>query len=199
MTRYTLWFKNINRLISTSYFYIIWPNTITISSATCSLTGISSTCVITNSSAILVDINTIINAGTNLSIVINSVKNPSTTTPTSSISIYSYYEDGQSSVDELFNGPTVTATSVPLRSVLLTPSSTLVGQIGNYTLSVQITNALPSQSIMKVRIPLTSFATSTVNLRSFSIGSTAISTCSITNLSPLYLQLEAGCFPSAIA
>lgn len=98
----------------------------------------------------------------------------------------------------LLNGPTVTATSVPLRSVVLASLSTLVGQISNYTLNVQITNELPAQSIMKVRIPLTSFSPSTVVLRSFSIGSTAISTCSLTNLSPLYVQLEAGCFSSSV-
>lgn len=98
----------------------------------------------------------------------------------------------------LLDGPTVTATSVPLHSVVVTPSSTLVGQIGSYTLNVQITNALPSQSIMKVKIPLTSFSPSTVVLTTFTIGSTPISTCTLTNLSPLYVQLEAGCFPTSV-
>lgn len=93
----------------------------------------------------------------------------------------------------------MTASSVPLRSVTLTPSSFVVGQISNYALNVQLSNMLPANSIMRVRVPLTSFASSTITLVSFTIDSTVVSTCSLTNLSPMYVQLEAGCFQNNTA
>lgn len=196
VSRYTLWFRNINRLISTSFIIINFPPQITLTpgTSTCSLTGISSNCVINNASMLTVDINTVVVGGTNFSIVVNGVNNPSTTTPTSSFSIYTYYEDNLSLVDQLLTGLTLTATSVPLRSVQISSSSLVVGQLSTYTLTVQITNMLPMGSIMRVRIPTTSFPTSNVVLQSFMIGTTVISACAITTLSAMYIQLQSSCF-----
>lgn len=134
------------------------------------------------------DINTQVPPSTNLSLTINSVINPSTTTPTSSISIYTYYEDSLSIVDQLTSGFIVTATSVPFKSVLLTPASTVVGQVGVYTLNVQLANALPMFGVMRIKVPVGSFA-GTIVLQSFSIGGTNIPGCSITTLSPMYIRL----------
>lgn len=191
VSRYTVWFRNINRLISTSFIIINFPPQITLApgTSTCSLTGISSNCVINNASMLTVDINTVVVGGTNFSIVVNGVNNPSTTTPTSSFSIYTYYEDSLSLVDQLLTGLTLTATSVPLRSVQISSSSLVVGQLSTYTLTVQITNMLPMGSIMRVRIPTTSFPTSNVVLQSFMIGTTVVSACAITTLSAMYIQL----------
>lgn len=198
ISKYTISFKTTNRLITTSFVVIVLPASLAIyAGTTCSLTGFASTCAINSTLTLTVDINTIINAGSNLTVVINAVTNAATTTPTSSITITTYYEDTQSVVDQLTSGLTVTATSVPFRSVTLTPGSTTVGKITNYTLSIQIANALPATSILLITIPITSFAVSTITLLSFTIGSTAIPGCSISNTAPLTVQLSSACFPSS--
>lgn len=198
ISKYTISFKTINRLITTSFIVIDLPSSMSIYNGTsCSLTGYASVCQVNSAFKLTVDINTIINGGTNLSIVINAVTNPPTTTPTASINITTYYEDTISVVDRLISGLTVTATSVPFRSVTLTPGSTIVGKIGNYTLNIQIANALPALSVLLIRIPSTTYATTTVTLLSFSIGSSVVSTCTLTNLSPLVLQLDPICFGSS--
>ena len=89
-------------------------------------------------------------------------------------------------VDQVTSGITVTATSVPLQSVSLTPASTLVRDITDYTLEVQVDNRLPSSSTMKVQIPVTSHEDRTVLLRSFSVDGSAISPCTMNVLSTLY-------------
>lgn len=151
------------------------------------MTGISAFCTVNNRSTITVDINTILNAGTNITIIINSVANPSTTTPTSSFVIITYYQDSASVVDQLLSGLTVTAASVPLRSVMVTPGSLIVGQLTNYTVMIQIANALPAGSVIQVKIPTDSFATTNVGFISFRTDATAISTCSMSILSALFL------------
>ena len=51
LTTYTLWFKVINKLVSSSFIRIVFPSTIVLStSGTCSLAGISSVCSITSTS-----------------------------------------------------------------------------------------------------------------------------------------------------
>lgn len=136
-----------------------------------------------------VDINTVVAAGTNFTVVVNGVSNPTTTTPTGTFTIYTYYEDTISLVDQLLTGLTITATSVPLTSAQISSSSMVVGQVSTYTLNVQITNMLPMGSVMRVRIPTTSFATSNIVLVSFTIGSTVVSGCTITTISAMYIQL----------
>ena len=155
VTRYTLWFRSVNQLISTSFIIVNFPSTINLVGSSCSLSGIASTCIVNNISTITIDINTIVPAGTNYTIVINSVTNPATTTTTSSFVIYTYYQDSISLVDQLLSGLTVTATSVPLRSVIVTPVSLIVGQLTSYNVMIQIANMLPASSIITIQIPVT--------------------------------------------
>lgn len=190
ISRNTIWLKTLNRLISTSFIMLVFPSQISLSpsTSTCTLSSYSSTCSITNTSTLVIDINTIINAGSNLSVIVNGVTGPATTTPTGSIGIYSYYEDAVSLVDQLNSGFTVTATSVPLRSVQVNSSSPVVGALADYTVTVQNANMLPAGSVMRVKIPTTSFATTNIVLRSFSRGGTAVSGCTITTISAMYIQ-----------
>ncbi len=81
----------------------------------------------------------------------------------------------------------MTATSVPLRSVIITPASLVVGQLTNYTVMIQIANALPAGSVIQVKIPTDSFATTNVGFISFRTDTTAISTCTMSILSALFL------------
>ena len=155
VTRYTLWFRSVNQLISTSFIIVNFPSAINLVGSSCSLSGIASTCIVNNISTITIDINTIVPAGTNYTIVINSVTNPATTTTTSSFVIYTYYQDSISLVDQLLSGLTVTATSVPLRSVIVTPVSLIVGQLTSYNVMIQIANMLPASSIITIQIPVT--------------------------------------------
>lgn len=94
VSTYTLWFVTVNQLVVSSFIVITFPNTITTTGATCSLSGINSICSITSSSNVMnITLNTLVSGGTNLTITVNSVTNPSTTTPTSSITITAYYQD----------------------------------------------------------------------------------------------------------
>ena len=127
-----------------------------------------------------------------------SVANPSTTTTTSSISITTYYEDIDSIVDTLNTGLFIEATSVPLKSVSITPSSYLVRNITNYVLDVQVENPLPVGSTMKVKIPSSGHQERDISLSSFSIGGVDVSGCTIALISPLYYEFGSNCFTSEV-
>lgn len=128
----------------------------------------SSTCSVISGTLLEIDINSVVFAGSNLSITITSIRNPTVTTPTNSITITTFYEDEQSVVDQLTNGLPITATEVPLQSVTISSSSLKVGSISNYTAVVQILNSLPASSSLKIKLP-SSFPTSTLVFRELSI------------------------------
>lgn len=90
---YNIWFVTVNTLIVSSFVVINFPTAISLIGSTCSLTNINSLCTVTNASSVNVVLNTVVSATTNLTLVISSVTNPPTTTPTPSITITTYYLD----------------------------------------------------------------------------------------------------------
>lgn len=152
-TTYSLWFKTINRLISNSFVIVTFPSEISLNTSTSVCTATSGTCAIQNSSALKVTLSSIVTAATNISISITNVANPLTTTPTSSFSIVTYYDSATSIVDQLNTGLIMTATSVPLKSVIPTLSSYTVNAKTQYTFSLQNSFSLPIGSIVKITFP----------------------------------------------
>jgi hypothetical protein len=114
VTTYELWFLPVNRLISGSYIIITFPSQTSIdtTSGACSLTtsGILFSCSITSATSIRMNLNSIANAGTNLTLTVSRVTNPLLTSPTSSFSIKTYYSDDLTLVDQLTTGMSITAT-----------------------------------------------------------------------------------------
>ena len=197
ITTYNIWFITVNTLVVSSFIIVSFPSTISLVGSTCSLANINSLCTVTNATAINIVLNTVVSGNTNISITISSVTNPVTTTPTSSISIVTYYNDIDSVVDMLTTGLIVTATPVQLKAATLTSSSYLVGQTSTYTLAINMTNTLPSNSALTITIPPTSFPLSTVTLNAFYIGTTLISGCAMTQSAPMVLKLASSCFTTA--
>ena len=143
-------------------------------------------------------------ASTNLTVTVSSVRNPSTTTTTSSIAITTYYEDISSIVDTLSTGLTVTAGSVPLQGVSLSSSSYKVGANSNYTVTIQISNELPAAFHVEIQLPVDSFSVNTLLLRSVQVqkpsdsSPTTYSSCSLSTLSSLNVKISSSCFSEAL-
>lgn len=106
-----------------------------------------------SATSIRVNLNSIANAGTNLTITVSRVTNPFVTSPTSSFAIRTHYSDDLSLVDQLSSGMSITATEVPLRAVTVTPGSFMVNARTSYTFSIQSSYEIPTSSIVKAYFP----------------------------------------------
>ena len=186
----------VNQLKSGSQVVVEVPAEISLTGGSCLVVDVGSTCAINNGTHLTATLSTVLAAATNVTIRVSSVTNPATTTTTGSLLITTYYEDTQSVVDELKTGVTVTATSVPLQSVTLTSDSSLVRAIANYTLEVQVANALPATSTLKVQIPTASFSVRDITLAEFKIAGTVVP-CTMTTLADLYYEFP--CFSSEVS
>jgi hypothetical protein len=87
--------------------------------------------------------------------------------------------DDTSLVDQLLSGMTLQATEVPLKSVIVTPSSTTVYARTSYTFSIQSSYDIPSSSIIKITFPQ-QFPEGGQLLQEFSIDSTLVTGCLLT-------------------
>jgi hypothetical protein len=76
----------------------------------------------------------------------NNVLNPSTTTPTSSFSLKTYYYNTSTPTDVMTTGATFAATPVNLTTGSVTPSSLIVAASTSYAITFQNTNPLPAGS-----------------------------------------------------
>lgn len=196
---YTIWFVTVNKLVSGSTIVMTFPAEISLASSSqpALTTHPFSSSSISGSVTATITLSAVVAAGSNVTINIANVKNPPTTTQTPTIQVRTYYTAGSTRlVDQLISGTmlAVQAGSVVAGGANLTALSDRVGDLTTYTLLVQVSNMLPTQSTMKVLIPLQSFPVSTVLLTSFSINGTAITGCSMTSISPMYFLFGASCF-----
>jgi hypothetical protein len=60
-------------------------------------------------------LNASVNALTNISVILSNMVNPTTTTPTSSILVTTYYSDINSVVDQISSGLSVTCSPIILK------------------------------------------------------------------------------------
>jgi hypothetical protein len=135
--------------------------------------------------------------GTNLTVSVTKVTNSYLTVPSSSFTIQTYYSDSSSLVDQLNSGLTVTATSVPLKSVIVTPTSLTVTAVTKYTFSVQSSYNIPSSSIIVLTFP-TEVANGGYILNSFSVDGVAVSGCILSSISNSQISFSNLCIKSMV-
>jgi len=153
-TNMTLSFTTINTLILNSKIIVTLPIEITSTNSSSCIANISSTCTVLNSTSFFVNINVAaILKGSTISITMNNVTNPSTTTPTSSFSLTTYYYNTSTPTDVMTSGASFTSTPVNLASGSVTPTSLTVAASTIYTIAFQNTNPLPSGSYFIVTFP----------------------------------------------
>lgn len=151
----SLSFTTQNALIANSKIIVTLPVEITSTvSSTCLLPNLSSTCTLYNGTSFLININTaVVLKGTTITITMNNVINPATTTSTSSFTLTTYYYNTSTPTDILSSGATFTATPVNLYSASVTPTSLTVAASTTYTINFQNTNPLPAGSYVIVTFP----------------------------------------------
>lgn len=138
-----------------------------------------------------------------LTLTVNSLTNPPTTTPSSSFALSTYYYNTSTPTDvlnTLATPLTITATPVTLSSVSLTSSSVIVAAAAAFTITVQTRNALPALSSFSIAFPTTSFSSSaTPTLLSVSIGGvTAGGSCTMSSTGTLSFNFT-GCMTNGVA
>lgn len=108
ITNLSFVFTTNNTLISNSKIILILPSQIgTTNSSTC-VCSVSSTCTLYNSTSFLVNINAgIVPGSTSITLTLNNVINPLTTTPTSSFSLTTYYYNLSTPTDVLSTSVTL--------------------------------------------------------------------------------------------
>jgi hypothetical protein len=143
----TLTFTTINNLVANSKIIVNLPVEIVSTNASSCVASVSSTCVLFNSTSFLVNINTAaLIKGSSISITMNNVINPTTTSPTSTYTLTTYYYNTSTPTDVLSSGALFTATAVSLASGTVTPTSLVVAASTTYTITFQNTFALPAGS-----------------------------------------------------
>lgn len=194
----TVSFTSVNALITNSLVLVTVPPEISLAGFTSCSSNIPSSCSLHNSTAILITISAAtVPAATNFQITIISVSNPSTTTPTSTFTIRTYYYNLSTPVDQLTSGLTLQAAATTLLSADLTPSSLTVAATATYTITFKNRNALPSGSQISLSFPSDFSSSSGVSLVSFSSSGNSVSACTISVVSSMKFNFS-NCFPSAI-
>jgi hypothetical protein len=195
----SLAFTSVNALVSGSSIVVAVPAEVALSNATTCSCSIASTCALLNSTSIVVTLSAILLVkGSNISIVINGVINPATTTTTSSFAITSYYANTSTPVDTLSSGLTLTAQPVSLLSGTVSSGSLVVAAASSYTLTLQNRNPLPANSYLTVTFPSDFPTNGTPSLGSFSAGGAPVPGCSMSAVSAMKFNFSTTCFPSAL-
>jgi hypothetical protein len=191
-TQYVIWFQTINKLVSGSFIQIIFPSSlpITLNQTVCSI-SVTGTCSYTNTTAINISLTASVNALTNISVTLNNMVNPTTTTPTNSITVTTYYSDITSIVDQITSGLTVTCTPIILASGSVSSNSPVVAAQASYTFAIKSTLTTLQNSVINLTFP-SGFSASAYRLTSFSIGGTVVSGCTI-SVSGLTILFNSSC------
>ena len=154
------------------------------------MASVSSTCVLLNSTSFLVNINAAaLVKGSTISITMNNLINPTTTSPTSTYTLTTYYYNTSTPTDVLSSGALFTATAVTLASGSVTPTSFVVAASTTYTFTFQNTFALPAGSYVIIVFPTEFANAAAAALVSFSIGSLVQSACTMTVISNMQFKL----------
>ena len=156
-----------------------------------------SSCTILSTTSIKVIFNSNVIAATNITINVLQVNNPMTTVPTDSFSIQTFYQDSSTLVDQLTTGLTFTAIAVTLRSLTLTPTSTVVYATTSYTFAIQSTFSIPTASTIQITFP-NQISNGGQVLNSFTINSLSISGCTFSSTSNRIIVFNNLCFKSPL-
>jgi len=191
-TQYAIWFQTVNKLISGSFIQLVFPSSLplTTGTTTCS-SSISGTCSVVNTTTIVLTLTASINGLTNVSVNVNNINNPTTTTPTSSITVTTYYSDITSIVDQITSGIIVTPSAIILKSSSLSSNSLVAGAQSSYTFNLQSTLTTLQNSVINLTFPL-SFSASNYQLTTFKIAGTLVSGCTI-SISGLTILFNSSC------
>jgi hypothetical protein len=191
-TQYLIWFQTINKLISGSFIQIMLPSTLSLilNQTVCS-TSVTGECSFINTTAINISLTASINPLTNISLTLNNMMNPTTTTPTSSITVTTYYSDLTSIVDQITSGLTVTCTPIILTSSTVSSNNPIVAAKASYNFTMRSTLTTLQNSIINLTFPST-FSESSYQLTSFSINGIAVPGCTI-SVSGLTVLFNSSC------
>lgn len=197
----------VNKLITGSYVNITFPNETSLNTTTssCTITNntISATCTVVSSNIITITLSQVVNGGSNLTLTVTKVTNPLLTSPSSSFTIYSYYVDDSSVVDQLATGLSISASERALRSVVLTLSSYVVYASATYTFAIQPTYSLPLGTVIKITFPQQLSLTNIITLIAFTIDNIVISDCILstmaTTVNSSQLVFSSACVPGIVA
>ena len=192
ITTYTFTFRSINNLVSNSKIVLTLPVEIVSSNiSTCSC-SVSSTCSFLNLTSLIININSfLVSPNTDYVITINNILNPTTTTPTSTFALATYYYNTSTPTDILSSSVTFTATPAILSSGSVSSSSLTVAANSTYTITFQNRNLLPSTSYIRLSFPLTSFvSSSSASLSSFKIGGVSITGCVMSVVSTMSFRFN---------
>jgi hypothetical protein len=120
-----------------------------------------------------------------------------TTVPTDSFSIQTFYQDSSTLVDQLTSGLTFTATAVSLRSLTLTPASTVVYATTSYTFTIQSSFSIPTASTIQITFP-NQISNGGQVLNTFTINSQSVSGCAFTSTSNTIIVFNNLCIKNTL-
>lgn len=164
ITTYNVNFTTVNAITGLGTIVVVFPPETTLSAASVCTSQYQSCTV--NATAVTIKVGTAVAAGASVALSITNVKNPPTTTPSSSFRIATYYSALDELVDQLTSGLTVKADPVPLASAAVIPSNTTVlAKLVDYAFTLQLTNSIPAANVISVTFPAEISLTNSLTLK----------------------------------